>query len=472
MNTEDNISLWVDQIDFPATPRPSLEQNMQADVAIMGGGYTGLWTAYYLKKNAPHLNVVVLEAKYIGYGASGRNGGWLMGEITGQDKLLEKLPEDLKHQAHDLVHGIPDEVARILQAEKIDCDYQKGGVLYVAARYPEQTERLKDFYDFSQQQGYHDKDYQWLDSEQLKQKIKIHSAQAAIYSPHCARIHPAKLVRGLAQAVENLGVSIYEYSPVTHWQKGQLTTANASVQANWIVPAVEAYGADLKNSVNKLKKYHLPVQSLIIATEPLSEEMWFTMGMDNDEAFSDYSRQVTYGIRTKDNRLVFGARGSYQFGAKLRQDFKLTDDEVALRRNIMVELFPQLKNTKITHAWGGNLAIAREFHPHMTLDTQQQFAIAGGYGGEGVGASNLAGRTLADLILGKDSLLTKMPWVNINTGLNKLKGWEPEPIPWIGYRSVIYSFDREDKILSNHRSSKLKRKLSNSIAKFMERFVQ
>lgn len=465
------ISLWMDQLDEDFTPRPALAENLELDVAIMGAGYTGLWTAYYLKQQQPDLKIAIFEAKFAGHGASGRNGGWLMGELSGQDTLLKGLSPEHTSRAHKLIHEIPDEVERVLKAENIDCDYQKGGVLYVAARYPEQKPRLKSYYDAFAALGYEEQDHQWLEPNALRKRINIHKALGAIYSPHCARIQPAKLVRGLARTVENMGVTIYENSAVSHWNKGSMQVNGFSIRANWIVPALEAYGTQIHQSLLPLKKYHLPVQSLIIATEPLSEHMWQQLGIQHGEVFSDFSRQVTYGQRTKDNRLVFGARGSYQLGSKLRHDFKLNEKEIQLRQKIMLELFPQLKGITITHAWGGNLAMARTFHPHMLIDKKNQYALAGGFGGEGVGATNLAGRTLADLILGKQTELTRMPWVQQRAPFKKIRQWEPEPIPWLGYQSVIRAFDCEDNVLIKKNSPQWKRKLISMVANIMERFV-
>ncbi len=258
-------------------------------------------------------------------------------------------------------------------------------MLTVAARYPEQHERLKDSFNALHNLGYEDQDHIWLEGDELTKRINIADASSGIYSPHCASIHPAKLVRGLANAVERLGVAIYENTAATHWEKGLVKTDDHRIKAKWVVPALEAYGGQLTKSLLSLKKYHLPVQSLIIATEPLTDALWQELGLANGEVFSDYSRQVTYGIRTKDNRLVFGARGSYLFGGNIRSDFTLTEDEYQLRKTIMIELFPQLKDIAITHSWGGNLSMSRRFHPHMVLDTDNQFAMAGGYGGEGVG---------------------------------------------------------------------------------------
>ena len=461
------ISLWMDQLDEPLLARPPLEQDLDVDVAIIGAGYTGLWTAYYLKRQAPDLSIAIVEAQTAGFGASGRNGGWLMGNVLGEDRLLADLPPEQRRASFDLLHGIPDEVGMVLEREGIDCDYRKGGALYCAARYPEQEASLRHYLDTLYSQGLTESDYRWLSPEQLAQQIRVAKPYGGIYAPHVATIHPAKLVRGLARTVERMGVRIYENSPVTQWQSGGLRTAKASVRSRWIVPAVEGYSVTLP----PLGRYQLPVQSLIVATEPLSAATWDEIGLSRGQAFSENSRQVTYGQRTADNRLVFGARGGYQFAAKLRHDFDLTTSEVELRRYLFGELFPQLKNVRITHAWGGNLGMSRRFKPHMLCDQASGIALSGGYGGEGVGASNLGGRTLADLILQRDTELVRQPWV-IQGGLDALKAWEPEPCRWLGYNAIIRSFAHEDQTLANPATAPWRRKLATGIAGFMEGFMQ
>ena len=462
-----SISLWMDQLDEPLLPRPQLAQDLDLDVAIIGAGYTGLWTAYYLKRQAPQLNIAVIEAQTAGFGASGRNGGWLMGNLLGEDRLLTALSPQQRRASFDLLHGIPDEVANVIEREGIDCDYRKGGVLYCAARYPEQETSLRHYLDKLYAQGLNRDDYRWLNPEQLAQQIRLAKPYGGIYAPHCATIQPAKLVRGLARAVERLGVTLYENSPVTHWQSGSLQTAQASVRSRWIVPAVEGYSVTLP----PLGRYQLPVQSLLVATEPLAESVWEEIGLSQGQAFSESSRQVTYGQRSMDNRLVFGARGGYQFASKLRHDFDLTRDEVELRRYLFGELFPQLKNVRISHSWGGNLGMSRHFKPHMLCDRRKGIALSGGYGGEGVGASNLGGRTLADLILERDSPLVHQPWVMPECGLEALRAWEPEPCRWLGYNAIIRSFVHEDQTLANPASAPWRRRMASRIAGFMEGFM-
>ena len=461
------ISLWMDQLDEPLLARPALAEDLDVDVAIIGAGYTGLWTAYYLKLQAPGLKIAIIEAQTAGFGASGRNGGWLMGNLLGEDRLLADLSPVQRRASYDLLHNIPDEVEIVLEREGIACDYRKGGVLYCAARYPEQETSLRQYLDSLHKQGLNENDYRWLNPEQLAQQIRIAKPYGGIYAPHVATLHPAKLVRGLARTVERMGVRIYENSPVTHWQAGSLRTAQASVRSRWVVPAVEGYSVTLP----PLGRYQLPVQSLIVATEPLSAAIWDEIGLSNGQAFSESSRQVTYGQRTADNRLIFGARGGYQFAGKLRHDFNLTRSEIELRRYLFGELFPQLKNVQITHGWGGNLGMSRRFKPHMLCDHASGIALSGGYGGEGVGASNLGGRTLADLILQRDTELVHQPWVIPRRGLDALRAWEPEPCRWLGYNAIIRSFVHEDQTLANPATAPWRRKLASGVAGFMEGFM-
>lgn len=464
MNPWRNISLWMDQLDDPLQARPSLQSELHADVAIIGAGYTGLWTAYYLKRQAPYLRVVIVEAETAGFGASGRNGGWLMGNLLGEDRLLAGLPPAERKATFDLLHGIPDEVAEVVAREGIDCDLRKGGVLYCAARYPEQETRLRDYLKELRALGLSEEDYRWLAPSELAEQLRMANAYGALYSPHCATIQPAKLVRGLARCVEGMGVELYERSPVIDWQPGLIRTEQGRVTADWVVPAIEGYAASLP----PLGNHQLPVQSLIVATEALPADVWAGIGLDRGQAFSEFSRQVTYGQRSLDDRLIFGARGGYRFGGRLRSDFNLTEDELGLRRYLMGEIFPQLRNVRFTHSWGGNLGMARRFQPHMLRDSRSRIVLSGGYGGEGVGATNLGGRTLADLILGRDSELLRQPWVVSDSPISNLRRWEPEPCRWLGYNAIIRSFVHEDEVLANPRSPAWRRRLAQAVAARME----
>ena len=219
-----------------------------------------------------------------------------------------------------------------------------------------------------------------------------------------------------------MGVEIFEQSPVQeiNWEKKELRTLSGGrVKFNWAVPAVEGFLGEINDEKGgisfkqeTLRRCHLCVQSLIIATEPIPLSIWEEkLGFEGGMAFGDASRMVTYAQRTQDNRLVFGVRGSYLFGGKERKDFTLTEEEVESRKEVLEQLFPSLKGIKITHGWGGNLALPRRFRMHVVMDKEKGRVMSGGYGGEGVGAANLGGRTIADLILGRESELADQPWV-------------------------------------------------------------
>ncbi|PWB34919.1 FAD-dependent oxidoreductase [Pseudomonas sp. SDI] len=462
-----SISLWMDQLEESLSPRTALRQDLDVDVCIIGAGYTGLWTAYYLKRQAPHLNIAIVEGKIAGFGASGRNGGWLMGNMLGEDRLLADCTAPQRRAAYDLLHGIPDEVERVLEREGIDCDFRKGGVLYCAARYREQAATLRSYLQKLYKQGLTEREYRWLSPAELATQLRIATPFGAIFNPNVATIQPAKLVRALARTVERMGVKIYENSPARDWRPGEVRTAQGTVKCHWVVPAVEGYSVDLP----PLGKYQMPVQSLLVATEPLSDQLWDEIGLSRGQAFSENSRQVTYGQRSADNRLVFGARGGYRFAGQLRENFDLSEREIELRRYLFSELFPQLKNVAISHSWGGNLGMARRFRPHMLCDPQHGVALAGGYGGEGVGASNLGGRTLAALILEQRNELTEQPWVKRPGRVQHLARWEPEPCRWLGYNAIIKSFVHEDQTLANPHSAPWRRRLASAVADFMEGFM-
>ena len=443
MSKYQNISLWMPE----CTPRAALEQDLQVDVAIVGAGYTGLWTAYYLKQLNPQLNIAILEAHVTGYGASGRNGGWLIGELAGQDKLIGD--RDDAQTIRDVIHQIPQEAEKVFARENIDCDFHQGGSLRAAARYPEQLEFERAHYETMRARGYGEEDISWLSASDMRERLNIDSCYGGTYLPHVARVHPGKLVRGLARCVEAQGVRIFEQTPVSRIDeqphKHRLTTPKATVTAEVMVMAIEGFSYHQP----QFRHYVLPVQSMIVATEPLSEALWQEVGLANSETFADTGRLVTYGQRTADNRMVFGARGSYRFGGIPKSDFSDKQVHFDWIESTLKSLLPMLEGAEISHRWGGTMGFSRPFNPHAIYDASTGYATAGGYKGEGVGASNLMGRTLADLILEQDSLLSTMPWVHQQDYRRVLPRWEPEPFKWLGYKAINFLQLQEDAAYSN-----------------------
>ncbi|ABM01113.1 FAD-binding oxidoreductase [Shewanella amazonensis] len=455
-------SLWYLTLGEPMLPRASLENDIEADVCILGAGYSGLWTALFLKQKQPSLKVVVLEAAMAGEGASGRNGGWLMGSFGGDLGYLAQLDGEARRRAKARITGTVARAANTFSELGIQCDFHHGGNLYQAARYPQQLKRLQAELAHFREAGFDEEDYRLLSAADASHALNLPGTQAALYTPHCARVHPLKLARGLARAAERAGVVIYEHSPVQLAEKSRFTpsesglktqkntvfTPKGSVRAAVVVAALEGYqrllGLDNRTS--------LPVFSVLCATEPLSEQQWATIGLENRETFADASRLITYGQRSADNRLVFGARGGYGFGGAVKTQFGFTPrtlgesprgDIFDLRSQLLQAFFPALEGTQITHGWGGCLSLSRAFRPHALFDEAAGLAFVGGYGGEGVGASMLFGETLAELIARPEGELAGMPWAYRGAVSEHLRRWESEPLPWLGYSAsgLLYRFE-------------------------------
>ncbi|TXS89917.1 FAD-dependent oxidoreductase [Parahaliea maris] len=416
----------------PAEARPALPGDRQFDVAIVGGGYTGLWTAYYLKRRQPSLSICILERDICGFGASGRNGGWMMAAVEGEQKLLAGLEGQHRAAARRAILGILPEVEQVLAREQIDCDYRRGGGLFAAARYPEQRETQLAHLAHYRELGYGEEDYRWLHSGELAERLRLHQPLGAIYTPHVARIHPARLARSLAQCVAGLGVEIFEQSAVTGFTDTAVLTAGGAVTAPVRLLAVEGFSWNLPEQ----RRHVLPVQSRVLATEPLSDAQWRAVGLAEYEVFSDASPLITYAQRRADNRLVFGSRGSYRFGGEPRADFRADGAAFAGIARLLRACLPQLEDVAITHCWGGTLGIPRRACPHAVFDAASGFGTAGGYLGEGVGAANLMARTLADLVVAPDSDLAQMPWAHRGLPRQVLRRWEPEPLRWLGYKAT------------------------------------
>ncbi|WP_229069902.1 FAD-binding oxidoreductase [Actinoplanes sp. DH11] len=405
-------SFWLDSIGPLDARRPALPGDRDADVAIVGGGYTGLWTAYYLAKSDPSLRIVVLEAEFCGFGASGRNGGWASGLFpVSEAKLARRHGAEAAAAMHTALGDAVDEVGRAAAAEGIDCDYAKGGTISLV-RSPAQLRRARDADGF-------------LDAAQARAVCDAHGVLGGIYSEHCAALHPAKLVRGLAETVERLGVTVHEGTRALRIGRGTVTTGHGTVRAGTVVRALEGYTAGLAGHRRSLA----PVYSLMVATEPLPASFWDRVGLARRETFTDERRMVIYGQRTADDRLAFGGRGApYHYGSRVRPEFDRVPAVFEALRRTIGELFGV--EPPIAARWGGPLGIPRDWMPSVGL--RDGVAWAGGYVGDGVAAANLAGRTLADLIRGTESDLTTLPWVN-----HRSRRWEPEPARWLGINAGL-----------------------------------
>jgi glycine/D-amino acid oxidase-like deaminating enzyme len=263
-----------------------------------------------------------------------------------------------------------------------------------------------------------------LDAAAAGARLNATGVLGATYTPHCAALQPAKLVRGLAQVVERRGASIYEQTPALAIEPHVVRTGRGTLRAQYVVRATEGYTALLPGA----RRAVVPVYSLIIATEPLPDAVWDEIGLRARETFSDFRHLIIYGQRTADGRMVFGGRGApYHYASRIRPSYDRVEPVFAALRDTLTELFPVLRGVRITHRWGGPLGIARDWHASVGLEAATGLAWAGGYVGDGVSTTNLAGRTLSELIRGVAGELTRLPWVG-----HRSRSWEPEPLRWLG----------------------------------------
>jgi len=418
------LSFWHDTVPGSLEPRDPLDGERSADVAIAGAGFTGLWTAYYLKKAQPDLRVVVCEREIAGFGASGRNGGWCSALFPASLSKLDRMGgRDAAIAMYRAMQQTVDEVGAAVAAEGIDCHWAKGGTVQLA-RSAVQLERARAEIAEAREFGFGPEDLDLLDQDAATAIAAADGVLGGVYTPHCAAIHPSRLARGLAEAVRRHGVALHEATPVTRIEPGALVTAAGTVRARHVIRATEGYTPQLPGEHRTV----IPVYSLMIATEPLPDAVWERVGLAARPTFGDLRHMIIYGQRTADGRFAFGGRGApYHLGSSIRPAYDRVPAVHAALRRTLAELFPVLADFKVTHAWGGPLGIPRDWCASVGLDPATGLGWAGGYVGDGVATTNLAGRTLADLILGQDTSLTRLPWVG-----HRSPRWETEPLRWLG----------------------------------------
>jgi glycine/D-amino acid oxidase-like deaminating enzyme len=431
------LGFWWRSLGGPLPQRAPLPGSLEADVAIVGAGYTGLWTAYYLKRARPQLRVVILEAQRSGFGASGRNGGWATGFFSGPPRAYERGGRGAFAELQRAMFESVDEIARVLDEQRIDADLVKGGHLAVALD-AAQAQRLRARAGRLGALGIAPPDLRELSGDELAQRVRVAGARMALFSPHAARVHPAKLVAGLAQAVERLGVTIYEGTPVRELRPGEARTDGAAVRARWVVRATEGYTASLRG----MRRALVPMNSSMVVTEPLEASAWEEIGWHGAEVLDDAAHVFVYLQRTADGRIAIGGRGvPYRFASRTNGDGHTAAATVDSLRGKLQSMFPALAGVEIEHAWSGVLGVSRDWCPSIGADADTGQAWAGGYVGEGVAAANLAGRTLRDLLLGERSALTALPWVG-----RRPRRWEPEPFRWGAIRGVYSLYRQADRI--------------------------
>jgi glycine/D-amino acid oxidase-like deaminating enzyme len=427
--SKDLNSLWRDAAINDAAPREKLSSDIETDVAIIGAGFSGLWTAYYLKKLMPNSRIVIIDANEVGFGASGRNGGWCSGFMPNSiDELAELHGREAAIEMYRQSFATLDEIESVLVNENIDCDFHRGGTICGATNSVQAsrvTSGITKFHDF----GFTEDDIRQLSQTEVEHRINISNLQLASYTPHCAVIHPAKLVDGLARVVEKLGVKIYENSPVTQYQSGSIKTNHVTCRAQLIIRATEGFTSSIKTH----RRILAPLYSYMIATSPLTESQLQTLGWKNRETYHDARNMIIYCQLTADKRIAFGGRGApYHFASRVKPSYNthpLIHEKIC---NSMRKIFEKIGDLEITHKWGGPLGVPRNWNPSVNFDARSGLGSLGGYVGDGVAASNLAARTMAHLIAEDNHELTQLCWAN-----NQSRKWEVEPLRYFGINGLL-----------------------------------
>jgi glycine/D-amino acid oxidase-like deaminating enzyme len=430
------ISLWHENCGDDWRPRDGLDGDTVVDVAIVGAGYTGLWTAYWLTELAHGTRVAIVEQEVAGFGASGRNGGFCSALFpTSLRRLAKGSTREAAIALQRTMNDAVGHIGEVVKREGIDCDFQRGGYLSVA-RNQAQLARVRSSVEEFRSWGFGTEHVQELSAAEVAERVRMSDALGGLFSPNCAAVHPAKLVRRLAECVERRGVTIYERTRATTIAPRLVATDRGTVHAEVVIRATEGYTPDLEGAHRDI----VPMYSLMVATEPLDPALWESIGLVERTTFSDGRHLRIYGQRTADGRFAFGGRGApYHFGSRILPEFDSDARVHEMLRHILTDLFPGIRDVAFTHAWGGNLGIPRDWYPSVTYDKATGVGSAGGYVGDGVATSEVAGRTLAHLISEKPSELTTLPWVGHDS-----PRWEPEPLRWVAVNAVTALFATAD----------------------------
>lgn len=422
-----DVSFWFSDMGGLPERRAPLGGDRTADICIIGAGYTGLWSAYYLKKADPGLNILVVEQEFAGYGASGRNGGWLSGGFAwSHDRYAAHAGADSVRRMVRAMNGTVAEVIRVAAAEGIEADILPTDELMVATN-PAQLVRMRAEVALRRRWGEEERVGE-LGAVETLERIRLPGALGAMIVRNVARVQPAKLARGLAATVERMGVTIAEGTEVTALGPGRVETRRGTVRAGVILRATEGFTARLPG----LRREWLPLNSAQIVTEPLPARVWAEIGWDGHEIVGDFNNAYCYCQRTREGRITVGARGvPYRYGSSL--DRSGSPDPATIRGLVAIldRHFPAARDIAVAHAWCGVLGVPRDWCATVGFDAGSGIGWAGGYVGVGVSTSNLAGRTLADLALGRRTEITDLAWVN-----HSVRKWEPEPLRWLGVNGL------------------------------------
>ncbi len=436
----DPYPYWYEDVDEPDS-NPTLVRTENCDLCVIGGGYTGLWTAIIAKERDPSRDVILIDAHEVGSAASGRNGGFMEASLThgvanGQERFGDELP-----LLEELGLANLNEIEAAITRYNIDCDYERTGVIDVATSYHSKSylPELKEDFLHLRQLG---QAVEFLDQDAMQSMIHSPAYTGGLWRKgRAAMVDPARLAWGLKAAAESLGVRIFEDTKATDIERdgvgALVTTPLGRVRAGRVALATNAFPPLLK----RLKHYIAPVYDYVLVTEPLNAEQMASIGWTGRQGLSDIPNQFHYYRLTADNRILWGGYDAiYYFGGKVNSELEQRPETWAKLARHFFETFPQLEGVKFTHAWGGVIDTSTRFCVFWGSAMSGRVAYSLGYTGLGVAATRFGAEVSLDILDGRRTKATETSFVK-----DKPLPFPPEPFRFIGIQTTRWSLDREDR---------------------------
>lgn len=414
-----NRSLW--RGDDQIGSRKTLSSNKSFDVAIIGGGFSGLWSAYHLKQIQPSLSIAIFEKDYVGFGASGRNGGWASAEYpTSTTRLIKEHGYQVYQNLRGCLIESIDDIGQISKSNNWQIEYAKGGSLVFATNNAQLSRISQEL----------DNEHNLLNKVEAKQILNVKNIKGGLFTPHCAALNPFKLTRALAKYLEDIGVEIFENSNVDQIANKKISVNGFEINCEISIRATEAY-----TPRKWMKNQQIPIYSLMVATEPLTSDQLIQVGNMQRATFQEACHLITYAQITGDNRLAIGGRGvRYKLFSRLSERSEVDDRMHSALERRALRWFPQLEGINFQYRWGGPVALTRRWQSYLNFDQISGRAAIGGYVGDGVTLSFLAAKTLAEKI--NNMKIIDLPFVEQEIGR-----WEPEPIRYLavnaGFKATV-----------------------------------
>lgn len=414
-----NHSLWAKTVGRESFP--TLQNNLSVDLAIIGGGLSGLWSAFHALAAEPSLSIAVFESSHLGFGASGRSGGWVSSDypvsrntltrrhgITATNNLFLSLKESI------------DAIGDFAKSHAPLASFIKSGT-YLVARSDAQEKRIA---------GQVDQEHRWLGRSELDDLLRISGARGALFNKDSATVNPMGLVVGLARYLAARGVAIYESSPAAVVRENDLLVNSYRVTAKKVISAVEVFRDVLRDNARE----QIPLYSLMVATYPLSDEIWKEIGNSTRATFAEASHTINYAQRTSDNRLALGGRGApYPFRSRRAVALESTVAVHTQLQNLARTWFPLLGNIEFAYSWGGAIAITRDWEPYArTIDSQKNTGELGGFAGDGMTMTYLASKGLVAEMFDK-----KIKERNLHFIGRRSRNWEVEPLRYVAVNGLV-----------------------------------